>query len=265
MLAEQRRQSILELLKRNGSVRTSDLALHFKVSDQTIRRDFWDLEERGLISKGHGGAVLANYSTVPYRDRAVLRRSEKLAIAREALRLVRPGMTLALGPGTTTEALAHLVNGMELELITNSLAVAQAVSDPATRVHLLGGRYRPSSELVTGEQTIQNLESRFADIAFTGVSGIDENDGYTVTEEDEARVIRQCIRIAKTAVMLSDSSKFSRIGKARVAPLSAVHLLITDSDIAPDDRRGLEAQGVQVVIARSKSQMEGGGGDGASS
>lgn len=247
MLAEQRRQTIMELLQENGSARTAELAERFKVSDQTIRRDFLDLEERGLVTKGHGGAVLVNYWTVPYGDRAVLRRAEKVSIAAEARRLVEPGMMLALGPGTTTEALAHLVNGMEVELVTNSLAVARAVTQPATRVQLTGGRYRSSGELLTGTKPLRYLEDCFVDMAFIGVSGIDPSDGYTVTEEDEARVLKQFIRAAKTAVVVCDASKFHRVGKALVAPLSAAHKLITDSAIQEEDRRYLQRSGVEVI------------------
>ena len=249
MLAKQRQQTILEMLKMNGAVRTVTLADHFNVSDQTIRRDFWELEERGLVTKGHGGAVLVNYWTVPYRDRTVLHQLDKLAIAQAARQLVKPGMTLAFGPGTTTEALAHLVNGTKLKIITNSLAVARAITESSTKVHLTGGQYRSDNELLIGPQVTSYLESWFVDLAFIGVSGIDSNDGYTVTEEDEAHVLKQFIRIAKKGVVLSDASKFQRVGKASVAPLGAAHQLITDKSISQKDRQCLTQNGVYVVVA----------------
>jgi DeoR/GlpR family transcriptional regulator of sugar metabolism len=249
VLAKQRQQTILEMLKKGGAVRTAALAEHFDVSDQTIRRDFWELEERGLVSKGHGGAVLVNYWTVPYQDRTVLRQTEKLAIARTAQELVKPGMTLALGPGTTTEALAHLLNGTKLEIITNSLAVARAMTEPESKVRLTGGSHRPSSELLVGDWAIENLETCFVDMSFIGVSGIDTNEGYTVTEPDEAKVLRQFIRIARTAVVLCDSSKFQRVGKASVAPLAAVHKLITDTGIPQQDLQHLRQRDIEVIVA----------------
>lgn len=249
MLAEERRRTILNLLRKNGSVRTVDLAQFFNVSDQTIRRDFWDLEALGLVSKKHGGAVLVNYSSVPYGERAVLLRDAKLAIASAAARAVKPNMVVALGPGTTTERLAQLLNGLSIKLITNSLTVAAAVTHANTEVWLTGGRYRPGSELVTGRWVEDNLTDFFVDLCFVGVSGIDMSEGYTVTEPDEGRVLRQFIRIAKTSVIVSDSSKFYRIAQEVVAPLGAVHRLITDKDVALADRQRLEAAGVEVIIA----------------
>lgn len=249
MLAEERRQTILALLRKNGSVRTVDLAQLFNVSDQTIRRDFWELEAQGLVSKKHGGATLVNYRSVPYGERAVLLKDAKLAIARAAARLVKPNMVVALGPGTTTEGLAQLLNGLNIKLVTNSLAVAAAVTHANTEVWLTGGRYRPGSALVTGSWAQDSLADFFADLCFVGVSGIDAGDGYTVTEPDEGKVLRQFIRSAKTSVIVSDSTKFHRVAKEIVAPPGAVHCLITDGGISPDDRQRLEAAGVEVIIA----------------
>lgn len=247
MLAEERRQAILSLIQENGSARTADLAERYRVSDQTIRRDLLDLEEKRLIRKHHGGGVLINYRGAAYGERTVLRREEKRLIAAEAARSVTRGMTVALGPGTTTEEIARLINGKEVRVITNSLAVARVLSNPATRVQLTGGIYRPESELVAGDMVGRYLEDLFADISFFGVSGIGSEAGYTVTEPDEAAVLRWFIRIAKRSVAVTDSSKFHRVAKARVAPLQAVHTLVTDSDIPDNDRALLDQHGVEVI------------------
>lgn len=251
LLAEERKRAILSLLQRSGVVRTATLAELFNVSDQTIRRDFWELEKQGLVSKKHGGAVLLNYQSMPYAERAGLHPAAKLAIARAAAQFVRAKMTVALGPGTTTEVLARLLDGLELRIITNSLTVAEAVTQASTEVYLTGGRYRPGSELVTGDWAEANLRDFFADFCFIGVSGIDTENGYTVTEGDEAAVLRQFIRVSKTAVVVSDATKFGRAAQEVVAPLSAVHHLVTDGSISEENKRALEGAGVGVVLAPS--------------
>ncbi len=247
MLAEERRRTILSLLEKSGSVRTVDLARRFNVSDQTIRRDFWELEDQGFLSKAHGGALLPTYQGIPYQERAVLRQQEKLLIAQAAARLVKDGMTVALGPGTTTEALAHALKDREITLITNSLTVASAMSRASAQVRLTGGHYRPGSELLTGDWAERSLLDSFADLSFIGVSGIDALEGFTVTEPDEARVLRQFIRIAKRSVVVADGSKFGRVAKALVAPLEALHLLITDGSAPPESLRLLHERGVEVA------------------
>jgi DeoR/GlpR family transcriptional regulator of sugar metabolism len=261
MLAEERRQNILNLIQLNGSARTAELAKMFNVSDQTIRRDLQELEDQGYLSKSHGGGVLINWSGASFRDRADANREEKLAIAEEAVRYVRPGMTIGVGPGTTTETIAHRLNGMPIKLITNSLAVARAITKRETEVCLTGGHYRMESELVVGEWTKDNLESLFADVSFIGVSGISQDAGYTVTEADEALVLRQYIRVAKRAIIVSDTSKFDRIAKVSVAPLGAVHTLITDTRASQADLSVLQACGVEVVTVQPlhRQLMNGGG------
>lgn len=247
MLAKERRQQILSLLQQKGSARTMDLARHFNVSDQTIRRDLHDLEDLGLIIKSHGGGSLINWGGAPFRDRTLANRDEKLAIAAAAAELVRPGMTVVLGPGTTTEAVARCIDGLDIKLVTNSLAVARAVSGRETEVLLTGGRYRSEAELTVGGWTELNLDSLFADLSFIGVSGVDADSGYTVTEEDEALALRHCIRVAKKAVVVADSSKFERVAKASVAPLGAVHVLVSDAGLPGDWLIRLEASGLEVL------------------
>lgn len=260
MFAEERRQSILGLIQRQGSARTIELAKLFKVSDQTIRRDLQELEELGLITKNHGGGTLVNWRGASFRDRTYTRRDEKLAIAEIAAGLVIPGMTVLLGPGTTTEAIAQRLNHMPITLVTNSLAVARAVTSRDTEVRLTGGQYRPEAELVVGAWTEANLQNLFADLSFVGVSGISEEAGYTVTEPDEALALRQFIRVAKRAVIVTDSSKFDRVAKVSVAPLEAIHLLISDAKLPDPYRALLQRHGVEVVLASGTEPVEAGFG-----
>lgn len=248
MLAEERRQNILGLIQENGSARTAELARMFRVSDQTIRRDLEELQEKGLISKHHGGGVLLSYQALSYRERTELRYAEKARIAVEATRLVRNGMTVALGPGTTTEQVARQLDGRDIDVVTNSLAVAAVITDHATRVRLTGGSYRPTGELMVGDWSIRNLADLFVDVAFIGVSGVGSDVGYTVTARDEALVLRQLVRVAKRSVVVTDSSKFHRVADETLAPLGAVHTVITDSAIPEVDRARLRDCGVEVWI-----------------
>ena len=141
MLAQERRQFILGLIREQGSARTAELARMLKVSDQTIRRDLEELQLMGLVSKHHGGGVLLNGQTLTHSERSELRHEEKVAIARRAAALVQGGMTVGLGPGTTTEHIAAELDGRDIEVVTNSLAVARALTSGRTRVRITGGVY----------------------------------------------------------------------------------------------------------------------------
>lgn len=56
--ALQRRERVMDELRRHGSVRVQDLARALGVSELTIRRDIAALAARGLLTKVHGGATL---------------------------------------------------------------------------------------------------------------------------------------------------------------------------------------------------------------
>lgn len=261
MLADERRQGILDLLNRQGSARTIELARLFNVSDQTIRRDLQELDDLGLITKSHGGGSLVTWSGAPFRDRTRTNSAEKLAIAETAAGLVKPGMTVIMGPGTTTEAIAHRIDGMPILLVTNSLAVARAITGRETEVLLTGGHYRPEAELMVGELAEANISNLFADVCFIGVSGIDEDGGYSVTEDDEASCLRAFIRAAKRAVIVADATKFRRVARAVVAPLTAAHALVTDPSIPPEWLERLALAGVEVFGAGGPSPVHGSTGE----
>ena len=249
MLAEERRRTIMGMLRRSGSVRTTDLAVHFGVSDQTIRRDLMDLERLGILQKTYGGGVLANYRGTAYEQREELNRSAKLAIAAEAASLVRPGMTVAIAPGTTNAAIADQLNGLSITIVTNNISVLEHVKHPNTRVIVTGGEYRAGAKALVGELTESGFATCFADIGFVGVSGVDLDRGLTVTDSLEALALRQVIRVSKRAVVALDSAKFHRTAAEVVAPLGAVHTLITDELVAREAIDVLTSNGVETIIA----------------
>ena len=57
MLADQRKQIILEQIDLNHSVTVAKLVELLSVSTETVRRDLEDLENNNLLTRVHGGAV----------------------------------------------------------------------------------------------------------------------------------------------------------------------------------------------------------------
>ena len=66
--ATKRQSQIITLLRQSGRVAVEDLAAHFSVALQTIRRDLNELSEAGQVVRVHGGAIVASGSrTSPTR------------------------------------------------------------------------------------------------------------------------------------------------------------------------------------------------------
>jgi DeoR/GlpR family transcriptional regulator of sugar metabolism len=252
VLASQRRHRIAEELERSGAVRVAELAAAFGVSEMTVRRDLERLQEAGALTKVHGGAVPVGLSAEePGFDTKLSRATaEKIAIAQAAISLVSPGSSVALSAGTTTWSLARLLPSVPgVTVLTNSLTAAAELHrrDPALPLVLSGGTPTPSDALV-GPIADSAIRSLYVDVLFLGVHGIDPDAGFTTPNLAEAQTNRTLIANARRVVVVADSSKWRTIGLARIAPLDAADLVVTDDGL-DDDGRSQLGEATELILA----------------
>ncbi len=242
MLAPERQARILKELQLHEAVRVADVAATLNVSEMTIRRDIEALDANGLARKIHGGAMrLARLSALEpgFSRNADKELEAKLAIAAEALKLVKPGMTLAVTGGTTTYQLAvrlaaELDQLQGLTVVTNSLKVAELLyqrqGTSSCTVIVTGGQRTPSEALV-GPVARLALQSLNTDLCFMGVHGLDAGRGLTSPNLLEAETNAAFIESTGRLVVLADSTKFQVRSLATIAQLSAVDTVITDDGV----------------------------------
>jgi len=260
MLATQRQDRILADVRARGAVRVADLVASLEVSDMTVRRDITELARLGLVRRVHGGAVGTEHTAhePEFAVKRTLAAAQKLAIARAALAWITPGCSIALSAGSTTHLLAELLAAdpalRPLTVVTNSLPVSDTLHAAARQagsrgldVVLTGGLRTPSDALV-GSVADAALGQLHVDRTFLGVYGIGP-DGLTTPNLLEAQTDRALIACARDVVVLADHSKWDVVGLARIAPLDAVDVLITDGGF-PDAARRVAARAVgQLVLA----------------
>lgn len=253
MTLTERHNAILELLKQRGSVPVSDLAEILKVSSVTIRKDLTLLEEKKLLFRTHGSAILIN----PYiNDRHVsekekLNPEEKQAIGKKAASLISPDDTIIIASGTTMFFLAHEIVPQEhLTVITSSITVTSMLARYKNiDIIQLGGLVRNSSVSVVSEYAEKMLEDFSCSKLFIGVDGIDLDYGLTTTNLLEASLNKSMIRAAQKTIVLTDSSKFGRRGFGRICGLEAIDQIITDNKVPVQTVKKLEDMGIEVTIA----------------
>jgi DeoR family transcriptional regulator of aga operon len=252
MLSEERQRAILDLLHRDGRVLVMDLARHFRTSQVTIRKDLETLHEKGRVHRTHGGALPASDGALDdpsLRQKEKLHRKEKLQIAAAAARMVTEGHVVILDSGTTTTAIARALRGREhLTIITNAVNIAAELSGSAIEVILTGGTLRKNSFSLVGPIAEETLRKLNADILFLGVDGFDVKHGLSTPNLLESRVNRAMIEISKTAVAVCDSSKFGKRSLSLIAPTSALHQVITDSNVAKGTVSALRKCGVDITL-----------------
>lgn len=255
MNAHERHRIILELIADQGAITVAELCERFAVSDMTVRRDFTVLERSGLLRRIHGGAVSARGRSYepPVLARIQESRPAKQAIGRFASTLVREGDSIALDIGTTTLEMARsLLHFRDITVLTNCLPVANVLVDqPQIRLMLCGGIVRPGEHSLIGPVAADTLSRFYVDKAFIGIGGIDLEAGLTEYNLEDAEVKRNMIQNCERCILLTDSRKFGLKTFASVAPLSAVHEIVTDVGLEDAYRQALEEQGIVVHIVEA--------------
>ncbi len=250
--APTRRQvEIVDWLREKGRVTVEDLASHFAVTPQTIRRDLNDLSDAQLVVRVHGGAMVASgVVNLAYEARKLIAGPHKRLIGEAAARLVPDHASVFINIGTTTEEVARALGGHSgLLVITNSLQVAtELYRNPGIEVIVTGGSVRRSDGGIVGAQSEAVIAQFRVDLAVIGTSAIDADGTLLDFDIREVQAARAIIEHARRVVLVTDSSKFARSAPVRVAHLDDVDILVTDR--LPAAAADLCRQhGVQVVEA----------------
>lgn len=252
LMAEERRQRILVLLHAEGRVLVGSLSDLFSVSQITIRKDLDVLNERGLIQRSHGGALLPSSDALLDRsvqEKQKLHAAEKGRIAAAAAKLVRDGSCVMLDSGTTTAVIAQELKKLSsLTVITNAINIAADLANTNFEVILTGGTLRKNSFSLVGPIAEDVLKEVHADILFLGVDGFDLEIGLTTPNLLEARVNRAMVSSSHKVVAVCDSTKFSRRSLSRIMSVTELHHVITDKGLPESIAGELRKQKVELTL-----------------
>ena len=230
-LLSRRQQDITALLRESGRLAVEDLAARFAVTPQTIRRDLNELAEARVISRVHGGAVIASgVENLAYEARKQVAQNAKRLIGEAAAALIPDNTSLFINLGTTTEEVARAASGRTgLLVVTNNMNVAlELYRNKAIQVIVAGGTLRPSDGGIIGRLAADAFRQFKADIAVIGTSAIDSDGTLLDYDLREVQVSRAIIENARRVMLVTDSSKFSRRAPVRIARLEEIDILITD-------------------------------------
>ncbi|GEM83084.1 DeoR/GlpR family DNA-binding transcription regulator [Meiothermus hypogaeus] len=250
-----RHQEILEMLRRDGRLQVRQLAEHFGVSTVTIRTDLEYLEQQSLLRRTRGGAVPAETKRfeLPLEETRQVHAREKESIGGYAAGLVRDGETIILDVGSTTTELAKALSPSlrNVVVITSGLNIALLLeSHPGITVIVTGGTLRPLQHSLVNPYGSLLLREINADKVFLGCNGVHPDKGFTNTNLQEAEIKRAMMEAARETIVLADHSKIMQVAAARIGPLGAADLLITDSKAKKEDLEALRNKGLEVAVAR---------------
>ena len=253
---EKRAKEILRILLSRGTTSVEDLTGVFATSPASIRRDLVRLEERGLVHRTHGGAMLAQQTYEPFRFDASFRvregrfAKEKQRIALAAADLVHENETIGMTAGTTTTQLARVLRLRSgLRIVTNAVNIAMDLSgNEKIETTLTGGCMRwPGAYSLIGPSALETLNTVVMDKVFIGVCGVHPEHGATTIQAEEAAVVRAMTRHAKQVIVVADSSKVGMSSPAVVCEAARIHTLVTDDGISEEARDAFQRMGILVI------------------
>jgi len=256
MLAQERRNRLLELIRARSFAALPELADVLGVSESTIRRDVEQLEDLGTARRIHGGVLYSGASPkIPHFDASQSARWQaKKGIAQRTAPLVEDGETVILDGGSTTYEVARLLVGRSLHVVTNSLPVANLfAADASSDLVLIGGNVCSRTGNTQGPLADKILGSLRVQKTILSVAGIKEegffNNNLLLVETERAMM-----RAADEVIVVADSSKFGRQSLAHLCALGAVDYLVSDSGMDQGWQQRVRAAGMQLVVAESAAE-----------
>lgn len=250
MLPEARRQQLLDVITRRGFATLEDLVQSTGASESTIRRDLETLDLAGAIKRTHGGAVrnAETNSEVSHESGSPLS-DAKRRIGKAAAALVRDGDTVLLDGGTTTLEVARALVGRPVQIVTNSLPIAQMVADRGkTNLILIGGQVDPGTGVSRGPLAIATIQGLRVRQVIMGAGGI-MPDGLYNSDSLLVETERAMMACGQEVIVVADASKFGALSLVKLCGLDEVSRFVVDGELNAEFRELLASRGVPVTLA----------------
>jgi DeoR family fructose operon transcriptional repressor len=247
----ERRTRLLDMIRVRGFASIDELVRELGVSESTVRRDLDALEEQGSARRTHGGVLSSGGMPrlAEFGERQPSHWAAKRAIAAQAAAEIADGETVLLDGGTTTFEVARLLVGRSLQVVTNSLPVANLfASESRTDLVLLGGYVSPRNGVCLGPYANELLGRLHVTTTVLSAAGIDAEglfNAHLLLAETEQAMLQAAGRV----IVVADSSKFGRKSLTLVAPLGAIDLIVSDEALPESWRERIAAAGPRLVVA----------------
>ena len=251
MQTHERRSKLIDLIRIRGFAGLEELVKELGVSESTVRRDLDTLEEQGAAKRTHGGVLYSGGMPrlAEFDERQPAHWAAKRVIAARTAAAIADGETVLLDGGTTTYEVARLLVGRSLQVVTNSLPVANLfASEARTDLVLLGGYVSPRTGVCLGPYANELLGRLHVTTTVLSAAGITQDglfNAHLLLAETEQAMLRAAGRV----MVVADSSKFGRKSLTLVSGLDAIDQLVCDDGLAAPWRETVMQAGVELLIA----------------
>ncbi len=230
MLKKERQAFILHRINLHNKVLSAQLCTEIDVSEDTVRRDLQELSDEGKLYKVHGGALSLSYNQVPNSTSTVYALNEKKVIAQKAVSLIKDGMFVLTGGGTSIVEMARsLPPDLKATFITGSIpAIVEYLYHPNIEIIVIGDKLSKSAKITVGGNAMEKLSQIKPDLCILGVNSIDLVNGVTDNDWEVVQLKKKMIESSKQLVCLSISEKLNTHQPIQICELDKVDILITE-------------------------------------
>ena len=238
--ASDRQAQIVELINTNGTMKIAELADHFQVSRETIRRDMIALSNSGAAKKWFNGTFVSqDFNIQQFEPRLSINQDSKMRICQEAFQFIPEHAVILIDAGSTALCFAQLLSQKSgYTVITNSIAAANALANGNNHIIITGGSLNISVMNVTGMQTVEFLERVKIDVSILGSEGFQRHNGPSSNDFDDIQIKQLAVKNAMTSIVVADSRKASVSALMQYADWKEIDYFITDDALSPQ----IEAQ-----------------------
>jgi len=249
MLKKERQAHILHQVNLHNKVQSSLLSIEMKVSEDTIRRDLYELADEGKLIKVHGGALSHSFNEVHIPTEEVYSQSKKSVIAQKAVSLVKNGMFVLTSGGTTILEMARsLPPYLNATFISGSVpAILEYLQHPNIEVIMIGDKVSKNSKITVGLEAMAKIRQMQADLCFLGTNAIDLKHGVTESDWDVVQLKRAMIESCRKVVCLAIAEKMNTVQPIQICELNKIHTLITELDPADPKLKPYVDAGIEVL------------------
>ncbi|MCI6276442.1 MAG: DeoR/GlpR family DNA-binding transcription regulator [Clostridium sp.] len=245
----ERHTRIVNIVNKSKKIEVNALAEMLGVSPVTIRKDLGYLEEKGLLSREHGYAVMLNTDDI--NNRLAVCYETKVKIAKAAANMVSSGETVMIESGSSCALLAGELSNSDKDvtIITNSAFIAGYVRENGnSRVILLGGEYQKESQVMVGPLVRICAREFHVDKLFVGTDGFNPDYGFSGSDMMRTEAMKCLAESARKVILLTDSSKFEKQGVVMQLRFDELQGIVTDSEIPDSAKKILEDKNIEITI-----------------
>lgn len=211
-MLNERRQDILEFMKKEKRASVKKLAEIFFVSEMTIRRDLKELDEQNYLKRYNGGAVYCgNKTLLPIEARKFLNAKEKNMLSKRAEKYLSDSLTVFVDSSSTCMYIIPLLADYKnISLITNSVQNLLVAAEHHIQCSVAGGDYYEHDMCMIGSETENYLRNINADIAFFSALGLSDDGIISDIDKRQTAVRKTVMENSKKNLFMFEREKLHK-------------------------------------------------------